>query len=110
MSEQSRRHPNVVNVSELEANKREKGTRFALASKGLGLAAGATGIGCSWYEVPPGRTAFPMHYHCANEEAAFILEGEGTLRIGDKTVPIRPGDYIALPTGPENAHQLQNTG
>jgi uncharacterized cupin superfamily protein len=110
MSEQNRRHPNVVNLSELEAQKQEKGKRFGSAFKPLGAATGARGIGCSWYEVPPGRTAYPAHYHCANEEAVFILEGEGTLRIGNERVAIRPGDYMTFPTGPDTAHQLLNTG
>ena len=110
MGEQNRRHPNVVNVSELEAQKQEKGKRFGSAFKWLGMATGAKGVGCSWYEVPPGRTAFPAHYHCANEEAIFVLEGEGTARIGKDSVAIRAGDYITFPPGPDFAHQLVNSG
>ena len=45
-----------------------------------------------------------------NEEAIFILEGEGTLRLGEGSYPVRKGDYIALVTGLANAHQLINTG
>lgn len=105
-----RRHPNVVNLNEIEPTRNEKGSRFASATRWLGRATGARGIGCSWFEVPPGKTAFPLHYHCANEEAMFILEGEGTLRIGKDTVPVSAGDYITFPTGPDSAHQLTNTG
>ena len=102
--------PNVVNLSELKSGGFEKGSRFALANRPLGRATGARGIGCSWYEVPPGRTAFPNHYHCANEESVYVLEGSGTLRIGADEVPVGPGDYATFPVGPAHTHQLLNTG
>jgi uncharacterized cupin superfamily protein len=105
-----RRHPNVVNTDELEPRNTGHGRRFASSRKQLGSATGARGLGCSWYEVPPGRNAFPRHFHCANEEALFILEGEGTLHLGDATVALRPGDYATLPVGPGHAHVLVNRG
>ncbi len=105
-----RRHPCVIHVSEAPPSTHEKGKRFGFTKKSLGLSTGATGVGCSWYEVPPGRTAYPMHYHCATQEAIFVLEGEGTLRIGQEKVAVAAGDYVTLPPGPDHAHQLINTG
>jgi uncharacterized cupin superfamily protein len=110
MNTVTRRHPNVVNLTELEAGGFGKGERFALANRALGRATGARGIGCSWYEVPPGKTAFPNDYHCANEESLYVLEGSGTLRIGQDEVPVGPGDYATFPVGPACTHQLLNTG
>ena len=111
MSEtKSRRHPNVVNVSEVDPVHREKGTRFACLDRHLGYYAGAKCIGCSLYEVPPGKIAWPYHYHTANEESLYVLEGTGTLRIGDDEVAVGPGDYASFPVGPDHAHQLINTG
>jgi uncharacterized cupin superfamily protein len=107
---EARRHQNVVNLSELEPETMTAGTNFGHAEKHLGFETGARGIGCSWFEVPPGRAAFPRHFHCAKEEAVFVLEGEGLLRIGDKTVPLRPGDYATFPVGPGHAHQIHNAG
>jgi uncharacterized cupin superfamily protein len=100
----------VVNLTELEPESDAQGSRFGYADRRLGRAAGGEGLGCTWFEVPPGKTTFPLHYHCNNEEAAFILEGEGRLRIGKDTVPIRAGDYLAFPAGPESVHQIINTG
>lgn len=37
-------------------------------------------MGGSLYEVEPCRAASPRHYHLANEEAIYALEGVGTLR------------------------------
>ena len=105
-----RRHPNVVNLSEIEPRVTTEGTRFGSSTRRLGAAAGGVGLGASYFEVEPGRTAFPAHWHCANEEAIYVLEGEGTARIGDARVPVRAGDWIAMPPGPEHAHQLVNTG
>lgn len=105
-----RRHPNVINLNETEATTHEKGSRFAHLDRHLGYYSGGKGIGCSWYEVPPGKAAWPYHYHTANEESLFILEGTGTLRIGKEEVAVGPGDYAAFPVGPDHAHQVRNTG
>jgi uncharacterized cupin superfamily protein len=105
-----RRHPNVSNVSEASVRSTEKGTRFGFTARMLGQSTGATGVGCTWYEVPPGRAAFPTHFHCANEEAIFVLDGEGSLRLGKDTVEVRAGDFVSLPPGPDHAHRLTNTG
>jgi uncharacterized cupin superfamily protein len=32
------------------------------------------------------------------------------VRIGDAKVAIRAGDFVAMPPGPETAHQVTNTG
>ena len=80
---------------------------FAFRRKRLGAAAGGKGIGASWFELQPGKKAFPFHFHLANEEAIFVLEGEGVLRNGDEEHTVRAGDYIALPPGPPG-HQLIN--
>ena len=107
----TRRHPNVINLAEISPQPGiSHGEKFGYVARRLGSATAGRQIGCAWYEVPPGKTTFPFHYHCANEEAIYILEGAGTMRLGDGTVPVRAGDYIALPVGPEGAHQLLNTG
>jgi len=105
-----RRHPNVMNVSEVEATTREKGSRFFCLDRHLGYYTGGKGIGCSWYEVPPGKAAWPYHYHTANEESLYVLEGTGTLRIGSEEIAVGPGDYATFPVGPDHAHQIRNTG
>jgi uncharacterized cupin superfamily protein len=100
----------IVDVAELEWSGHEgDGERFESERKQLGKAAGAQKLGASLYRVPPGKTAWPRHAHLANEEALFILSGEGELRIGSETVSVHAGHYVALPPGEEHAHQLVNT-
>jgi uncharacterized cupin superfamily protein len=110
MSDTQQRHKHVVNLDEAKGMENLTGTRFGFATKALSEPAGGRSIGGSWWEVPPGRSAFPYHFHCVNEEAMFVLEGEGALRIGPDTVPIRAGDWVSFPIGPETAHQVTNTG
>ena len=44
-------------------------------------------------------------------ELFVILEGTGEYRFGGETYPVKAGDICAAPAGgPENAHQLINTG
>lgn len=102
-----KRHPSIVRVSELPAIESEHGTRFASRRRQAGKAAGAKELGASFYEVPPGKTAFPAHIHYGNEEAIYVLAGFGRLRLGDESFAIAAGDYIALPAGGP-AHQLTN--
>ncbi len=99
-----------INVLEAPIVEIERGTRFRATARRLGVAAGGQQIGCVHYEVQPGRTAFPYHYHCGLEEAIFVLEGQATLRLGDERLEVRRGDWIALPVGPATAHELVNTG
>lgn len=102
-------HPHVAREADLEWEEQSHGERFGFRRKRLGAATGGEKLGCSLYEVEPGRRAWPYHYHLANEEAIYVLEGSGTLRIGDNEVPVSTGDYVALPVGEATAHQLINT-
>lgn len=102
-----RRHPHVINKDEVSPLEASRGVRYAYSRRQLGLLAGGRALGASYMEIPPGKTAWPAHFHCANEEALFVIQGTGKLRIGDELVPIRSGDYVALPAGPL-AHQIIN--
>ncbi len=75
----------------------------------MSAGANAQQLACAWYETPPGAQSHPHHFHGAIEEAVFVLEGKGALRIGDERIAIAAGDYIALPAGPLHSHSLTNT-
>lgn len=60
--------------------------------------------------MAPGKVAFPLHYHCRNEESLFVLSGTGELRIGDARIDVAAGDYVTFPVGPNSAHQSKATG
>ena len=101
------RHPQVVNADEVPSTNLSYGNRFQLTRKQLGMAADARKLGCTLVELPPGKRSWPLHY-AQNEEALYILEGQGRVRIGDRDVSVRAGDYVALLSGPDGAHQTFN--
>jgi len=101
--------PAIANQDEVAPTETAQG-RHRYTRRLLGAAAGGRQLGCSHMIVPPGAVSFPFHFHTANEEAIYVLAGRGTLRLGDQRVPVRPGDWIALPCGPAHAHQLVNDG
>ncbi len=66
-------------------------------------------LGASIDIVPAGKRSCPYHFHYVEEEMFIVLEGEGTLRVAGEMVPIRAGDTIFIPPGPEYPHQILNT-
>ena len=98
----------VINVRDLEWTEQDRPDRFCHRRKALGAAAGGRDLGCSLYELPPGAASFPHHYHCGNEEALYVLEGRGVVRLGEDRFEVGAGDYVAFHTGPEGAHQVLN--
>lgn len=95
-----------VSAADVAEQVREEGP-FAFRRRMLGAAAGAQKLGCSLMELPPGKVSWPSHYHLANEEAVYVLEGEAVLRLGSDEHVLRPGHYVALPKGPP-ARRLEN--
>src|SRR5438093_1866888 len=57
-------------------------------------------------EISNGQSAARYHSHSEVDEYYLILDGSGTLRYHDKDVPVRRGDLIAKPTGPDAKSQL----
>jgi uncharacterized cupin superfamily protein len=103
-------HKAIVNTNEVDWMELAHGERIAFRRKLLGQAAGAEKLGCSLFEVAPGKRAWPFHYHFANEEALYILAGCGTLRLGAEEFTVGVGHFVSFRSGPETAHQLINTG
>ena len=99
----------IVNLEDVPPDEVRVGEKYQATRRAVGKAAGAIQIGASHMRVPPGKIAWPAHYHAANEEAIFIIEGQGSLRLDDTWHAVGPGDWIALTAGPI-AHQLKNAG
>jgi uncharacterized cupin superfamily protein len=101
-------HPNIINENDLAWTQQSHGEKFGLRRKSLSAVTQGKKLGCSLYEVPPGKRAWPYHYHAANEEGVYILEGEGTLRMDGKEIEVSKGDYITCPAG-SMPHQIINS-
>jgi len=63
----------------------------------------------NFIEIPPGKHAWPYHYHDQSEEIFYIISGQGKLRsfYGEKDV--KPGDILCFPNGKKGGHLLFNT-
>src|SRR5262249_41272282 len=57
--------------------------------------------------LPPGA-AVRMHHHRELEEIYYILEGAGTMIVGDESREVSSGDAIFVPR--RHRHSLANTG
>ena len=66
-------------------------------------------LGASVDTLAPGMRGCPYHLHHAQEEMFIILAGSGTLRVAGELLPIREGDVIFIPPGPEYPHQIINS-
>jgi uncharacterized cupin superfamily protein len=108
------RFANVVNALTVPYQDYSDDTgRFGAGSREIGQAAGAQRLGYNLTLVKPGARSSPYHFHHAEEEAFYVLEGHAILRQGDEEggeerVAVGPGDIIAFPAGTGVSHQFVN--
>ncbi len=62
----------------------------------------------SVYEVPPGKSAYPYHFHHKNEETFYVISGTGVLKTPEGEKDVTAGELLFFPTGPAGAHKLTN--
>jgi len=74
----------------------------------IGKIVGASQLGASVYELPPGQSICPYHYEYAEEEWLLVLEGTPTLRHADGEEVLDEWDVVCFPIGPEGAHGVRN--
>jgi uncharacterized cupin superfamily protein len=97
----------VVSEADLDWTDTDEGdARFR--RKQLGAAAGGEDLGCSLYELPAGAKSWPYHYHTGNEEAVYVLAGEGLLVLDGDEHAIEAGDYAAFPADESGGHRVVN--
>ncbi|HEY6779838.1 MAG TPA: cupin domain-containing protein [Thermoleophilaceae bacterium] len=72
----------------------------------VGAAGGSKASGLNHAVLDAGAFGAPFHCHTLEEELYVVLDGGGTLRLGDDEHPVREGDVIARPPSTGVAHQL----
>lgn len=98
-----------INEDDLDWQEYDKDEN-AFRRKELAAATDADQLGCSLYELEPGKRSWPYHYHTANEEALYVLAGSGMLRIDGTEQSLTAGDYVAFPADESGGHQVVNDG
>jgi uncharacterized cupin superfamily protein len=74
----------------------------------LGDAAGLTDFGVNLLRLPPGTWSSQRHWHTAEDEFVYVLEGEVVLVTDAGEEILRPGDCAGFKAGVEDGHHLQN--
>lgn len=95
------RPSNVVALEGLDTG------RFPPAeTRRCGGAAGSVAAGLNYVALPPGSRGAPPHCHTLEEELFVVLQGGGTLTLGEESHPLVPGDVVARPPSRRRAHAL----
>jgi len=75
----------------------------------LARSTAARKLGASIDVLAPGKRGCPYHLHHAQEEMFIVIGGSGTLRVAGEMLPLKAGDVIFIPAGPDYPHQIINT-
>ncbi|HEX7922436.1 cupin domain-containing protein [Bradyrhizobium sp. C9] len=81
----------IIHTGEMEGDKLGDANKVGFRSKTFVSADGAT------VSIQDGNV--PKHMHPNTNEMQFVLEGTGTVWLGDKEVTVKPGDLIVIPKG-----------
>ena len=81
----------VVHTGEMEGDSLGAANNIGFRSKMFVTADGST------VSIQDGNV--PKHLHPNTNEMQYILEGTGTIWLGDKEVTVKPGDLVVIPKG-----------
>src|SRR4029450_1388983 len=99
----------VRNINEVPLTRLLREPHYDAQGSRLARGTAARKLGASFDILAPGKRGCPYHLHHAQEEMFVILEGSGTLRVAGEMLPVKSGDVIFIPPGPEYPHQIINT-
>ncbi len=74
----------------------------------LGDAAGLSQFGVNRLELDPGSWSAQRHWHTAEDEFVWVVEGEVVLVDDEGETVLKAGDCAGFPAGDGNGHHLVN--
>jgi uncharacterized cupin superfamily protein len=74
----------------------------------LGPKLGASLLGMSIYDLPPGEAICPYHFEWTDEEWLIVISGFPLVRTPDGETALIPGDVACFPAGSRGAHSVRN--
>ena len=80
----------------------------ARARQRLGASSGLNDFGVNLLRLPPGAWSSQRHWHTAEDEFVFVLEGEVVLITDCGEELLRAGDSAGFKAGVKDGHHLQN--
>jgi mannose-6-phosphate isomerase-like protein (cupin superfamily) len=81
----------IIHTQELEGDALSAPNASGMRNKQLATLDGMT------IAIQDGNT--PKHLHPNTNEMQYILDGTGTIWLGDKEVQVKPGDLVIIPKG-----------
>ena len=99
----------IRNVGDLKLEHQQRAPLYDSMCAGVSDGTAAAKLGAGYDELAPGQRSCPYHYHFGQEEMFVIHDGAGTLRVAGEMLPVRTGDVVFIPPGPEYPHQFINT-
>ena len=108
------RPPFIVSASDIAERPArytdDQGAEELAPARPIGRVAGLLQIGVHLVRVPPGRRTTYPHAESAEEEFAFVLEGEIDAWIDGDLHRMKVGDFAAFPAGTGICHTFLNNG
>ena len=74
----------------------------------LGDAVGLDQFGVNLLRLPAGAWSSQRHWHSAEDEFVWVVEGEVVLVEGDGETTLRPGDCAGFKAGVADGHKIEN--
>ena len=99
----------IRNFNDVDLEQQVREPLYETLAARLAVGTAARKLGASIDTVAPGKRSCPYHLHHAQEEMFIVIEGSGTLRVAGEMLPLRVGDVVFVPPGPEYPHQIINT-
>jgi uncharacterized cupin superfamily protein len=99
----------IRNFNEVPLERQQRAPLYDTMCGGVSTGTVAKKLGAGFDVLAPGMRSCPYHLHRAQEEMFIVIEGEGSLRVAGELLPIRAGDVMFIPAGPEFPHQIVNT-
>jgi uncharacterized cupin superfamily protein len=104
---EAQRPPTIVALDDVPAEDFTGGGDVVAVRRDLGDVLESTSTGVGHLVVEPGALSGPPHCHAAEEELFVVLDGAGTLLLGDEEHPVRAGSVVARPPGTGVPHAFR---
>jgi uncharacterized cupin superfamily protein len=106
-AEPSERPARIAATRDVPQMERTSGGDVLRLARDLARAAGSVRTGLQHVTVPAGKLSCPPHCHSAEEEIFVVLDGGGTLELGDEEHAVRRGSVVARPAATRVAHAFR---
>jgi uncharacterized cupin superfamily protein len=98
----------ITNIADVPSEHKREHKEYEYYRRAILPGGTANQCALSVYEVPPGKAAYPYHYHSKNEEVFYIISGSGILKTPKGARAVSPGDFLFFPACENGAHKLTN--